>query len=723
MACAARAEDTAALPGWERCPAASTLPLYRPLDAAAPKREGAGTDISAEHLDVSKQDVTVLTGKVELQRADQWLGTEKLTFEHDTERFATEGPVTYQDRSLRLLAEKAEGDQKADELRLRGVQYQFNGEAGNGRADDVLLRGQEGTLSGGTYSTCPPDQRQWEFAASRIVVDQETGMGTARNATLRVGGVPLLWLPWIAFPTDDRRRTGLLAPTLGYDDRNGFEYEQPIYLNLAPNYDATLQPRWLAERGLMLGGEFRYLGRTRAGTLEATWLPSDDLANRDRGLARWRHFETFSPHWYFAADLNHVSDDEYFADFGDSLATTSISLVESTLGLYGRGLGWSASLSAQDWQIASPLLVEGSEPYRRLPTARAQWTRPFGDWLELGVDAEAVRFQGAARDGGNRVDLRPYVRLPFGGGAWFATPQLAWRYTAYSLDDSLVPPGGDDAPSRSLPVMSLDMGAFFERGFELGGGRYLQTLEPRLYYLNVPYRDQDDLPLFDTQPLTFSWPGLFRDNRFGGADRQGDADQVTLALTSRVLSAGDGRELLSVGLGRIHYFEAPRVNVPGAPPLSDDGSAWVAEANLSLSPRWSLGLAQQWDPDTERTTLSAIRSQWRIGEAGVLNAAYRYRAGLLEQTDVSFALPIHRSWRLLGRWNYSLRDNQSLEALAGVEWKSCCVAVRVLGRRYVREFSGEQNTGIYLELELNGVGSFGRSTARLLDDAILDYSR
>lgn len=722
MACAARAEDTAS-PGWERCPAASTLPLYRPLDAAPPKREGASTDISAEHLDVSKQDVTVLTGKVELQRADQWLGTDKLTFEHDTERFATEGPVTYQDRSLRLLAEKAEGDQKADELRLRGVQYQFNGEAGNGRADDVLLRGQEGTLSGGTYSTCPPDQRQWEFAASRIVVDQQSGMGTARNATLRVGGVPLLWLPWIAFPTDDRRRTGLLAPTLGYDDRNGFEYEQPIYLNLAPNYDATLQPRWLAERGLMLGGEFRYLGRSRAGTLEASWLPDDDLAHRDRGLARWRHFETFSPHWYFAADLNHVSDDEYFADFGDSLATTSISLVESSLGLYGRGLGWSASLTAQDWQIASPLLLEGSEPYRRLPTARAQWMRPFANWLELGVDAEAVRFQGAGRDGGNRVDLRPFVRLPFGGAAWFATPQLAWRYTAYSLDDSLVPPGGDDAPSRSLPVMSLDMGAFFERGFELGGGSYRQTLEPRLYYLNVPYRDQDGLPLFDTQPLTFSWPGLFRDNRFGGADRQGDADQVTLALTSRVLDAGDGRELLSVGLGRIHYFEAPRVTVPGAPPLSDDGSAWVAEANLSISPRWSLGLAQQWDPDSERTTLSAVRSQWRFGETGVLNAAYRYRAGLLEQTDLSFALPLRANWRLLGRWNYSLRDNQSLEALAGVEWKSCCVAVRVLGRRYVREFSGEQNTGIYLELELNGVGSFGRSTARLLDDAILDYSR
>jgi LPS-assembly protein len=271
--------------------------------------------------------------------------------------------------------------------------------------------------------------------------------------------------------------------------------------------------------------------------------------------------------------------------------------------------------------------------------------------------------------------------------------------------------------------MSLDAGAFFERDFDWRGGHYLQTLEPRLFYLKVPYRDQDDLPLFDTQPLTFGWPGLFRDNRFGGADRQADADQVTLALTSRVLSADDGRELISAGIGRIHYFDPPRVTVPGAPPLSDEGSAWVAEASLALAPNWSLSLAQQWDPDSERTTLSAVRSQWRFGEGGLVNASYRYRADLLEQADVSFVVPVNLRWRLMGRWNYSLRDRETLEALGGVEWNSCCVALRVLARRYIREFGGESNTGIYLELELNGVGSLGRDTARLLDDAILDYSR
>lgn len=724
MACAARAQEAApAVTGWERCPTAGTLPLHHPVDPNPPAREGAATDVSAENLDVSESEVTVLTGDVQLRRADQWLGTDQLTWDHAQGRFRTQGPVKYQDQHLRLQAESAEGLADSDEMRLRGVQYQFNDNAGNGSADDVLVRGEEGTLSGGTYSTCPPGARQWEFAATRITVDQAEGMGTARNATLRLGGVPILWLPWVRFPTDDRRRTGLLAPTLGYDDRNGFEYEQPIYLNLAPNYDATLKPRWIGERGLMLGGEFRYLTERSAGTFEGGWLPDDDLDGRDRGWARWTHGTRLGEHWFAQANLNHVSDREYYSDFGDSLSTTTISLVESTAGLYGRGLYWSASLAAQDWRIANPLLAEGSEPYRRLPTAQLRWDQPFGRHLEAGIEAEAVRFDGRDRPGGERVDLQPFVRFPMGGAAWFATPKLAWRYTAYSLDDSLVPPGGDASPDRSLPVMSLDMGAFFERAFTLGGGQHVQTLEPRLFYLYVPYRDQDALPLFDTQALSFSWPGLFRENRFAGGDRQGDANQATFALTSRVLDGNDGHERMSFSLGRIHYFEAPRVTVPGAPALSDEGSAWIAEASVALGRRWSLGLVQQWDPDSERTALSAIRSQWRFGEGGLVNAAYRYRAGLLEQTDLSFVLPIRRDWRLVGRWNYSLRDRQSLEALAGVEWSSCCVAVRVLGRRYVREFSGEQNTGIYLEVELNGVGSFGRSTARLLDDAILDYSR
>ena len=729
IACSARAQDSLSDATWDLCPAPEGLPLFQPLPEGDKPAKGTPqpTDIDAEHLDVSEKNVTVLTGDVELRRGEQWLGTDKLTYRHETETFVTEGPVRFQDRTFRFLAAKAEGNQKAETIRLQDVQYQFNENLGNGRADTITVVDEVGRMEGATYSTCPPGQRQWEFAASRIDVDQEERMGSARNATLRLGGVPVLWLPYVKFPIDDRRRTGLLVPKIGYDSEDGFEYEQPIYLNLAPNYDATLKPRIIGKRGFMMGGEFRYLFEDHQGEIDATWLPDDRLYDGDRGLASWRHHSSFGPHWYARANLNHVSDVHYFEDFGDRLATTSVSMVGSQAGLYGRGHGWTASLQAQDWQIATPFLPVGAEPYSELPAMRASWVKPLASWVEVGGTAEAVRFVHDDRDGpgeidgGDRVDVRPFIRFPFGGAAWYATPEFAWRYTAYSLDDSLVP-GGDRSPTRSVPVMSLDAGAFFERDFQWRDDDYVQTLEPRLFYLNVPYEDQDDLPLFDTHPLTFGWPGLFRTNRFSGGDRQADADQLTVALTTRVLDADDGREIFSAGLGRIHYFDAPRVTIPGALPLSDDGSAWVGEASIALSPRWNIGLAHQWDPDDSRTQLSAFRSQWRFARGGLLNAAYRYRADLLEQTDISFALPINERWSLLGRWNYSLFDDETLEAMGGFEWRSCCVALRVVAREYVREFTGEKKSGIYFELELNGVGGLGRDTVRLLDDAILDYS-
>lgn len=726
IACTARAQDEAGGEGqpWLRCPTPGTLPMFRPADAGpAPVREGAPTDVRATELDVSRDDVTVLSGEVELERADQWLGTDRLIWEHDSNRFRSEGPVRYQDRRMRFAAAGASGDSDEDRIELQDVQYQFNDGPGNGRADSITVLGERGSMDEATYSTCPPGQRQWEFSADNIEVDSEEGMGTARNATLRIGKVPVLWTPWIRFPTDDRRRTGLLWPKIGYDDRNGFDYEQPIYLNLAPNYDATLTPRYLSRRGLMLGGEFRYLTEHSRGTLDGTWLPNDDLTGRDRGLGSWTHLTRFNRHWRLTSKLQHVSDRAYFDDFGDSLSSSTISLLDSHVSLLGRGAGWDVSLRFRDWEAAALNVNEAREPYRELPSLQARWSHWLSSWAELDLRAEAVRFSHELRDGGDRIDLQPTLRLPFGGASWFMTPQMSWRYTAWSLDDGLALPGGDTSPTRSVPIVSLDAGAFFDREVNWFGRDMLHTLEPRLYYLKVPYRDQDDLPLFDTRPLTFGWPGLFRSNRFSGGDRQADADQITLALTTRLFDGEDGRELLSAGIGRVHYFDAPRVTIPGADALSDEGSAWVAEASVALARQWSLGLAHQWDPDDERTALSAIRSQWRFGdEGGLVNLAYRYRSRQLEQGDLSFVVPIKRDWRLVGRWNYSLRDHQTLEALGGIEWQSCCVAVRVMARRYIRE-SGDFGSGIYLEFELNGVGSFGRDTARLLDDAILDYSR
>lgn len=730
-----------AKPDWLLCRSPSTLPFFTEPSSARIERIGAATDISADVLDVKKTEQTVFSGNVEMLHADQWMSTDKVMFNHASEQFQTEGLVRYQDRSVRLTAQSASGNQRTDELELAGVSYQFNEDLGNGTAAEATMKGEVGTLTEATYSTCPPGQRQWEFAANRISVNNETSTGVARNVTLKLGGVPVLWLPLLSFPTDDKRRSGLLAPTIGRDDRNGLDVKLPIYLNLAPNYDATLTPRWLSKRGLMLGGEFRYLTARSTGFFEGTYLPNDDLTGRDRSFLSFRNNSTLSRHWYASVDLNHVSDKFYLGDFGDSIDSTSISLVQSRAGFYGRGRYWSGSFSAESWQIASPLVVEGDEPYRRLPRLQAFGARPLARWVEAGLELEAVRFDHPTMDaddpanalrytGGTRLDVRPYLRFPFGGNAWFVTPQVAWRYTGYtSLEGAPVESGADNSQSRSLPILSVDAGAYFERNFDWGSRNYLQTLEPRLFYLRVPYRDQSDLPVFDTRELTFGWTSLFRDNRFGGADRQADANQLAMALTTRILATDDGRERLSASIGKITYFDEPRVKLsPTAPDYPDDGSAWIAAADVTVSNWWSLGVTHQWDPQDQRTDLSSVRTQLRLPKGMVFNAAYRYRRSsptqpALEQTDLSFVLPVNGNWNLYGRWNYSLHDNQTIEALAGAEWKSCCMAVRVLGRQYIRSFDSRQNLGLYVEIELNGIGSFGRDTARLLDNAILGYTR
>lgn len=706
------------------CRVPETLGPFRttPPTAGREARASSPIVIDADTLDVSSDEVTTFSGRVELIRADQWMATDTLIYQHAQGTWQSPGPLRFEDEGLRLRAANAEGNTGEERVKLSEVEYHFtDGTLGNGTAQTAVREGTRGTLTDAEFSTCPPGQRQWAFRATTIEIEDEIDRGVARNATLRIGEVPVLWLPWVSFPTSDARRSGLLVPRIGFDDENGFDYEQPIYLNLAPNYDATLSPRWMSRRGLKLSGEVRYLLTRSHGRVDAHWLADDELRGRDRHKLLWQDFTAISPNWWTTVNLQEISDRDYLRDFGGDFGYT-LALLDSHLALNGRGRHWNTRLSVERWEAASPAVLPGSEPFARLPRLRGQWLQPLAPWLDAGIDFETVRFTHDHLTGGRRIDLRPNLRLYFGGASWFVNPELAWRYTAYDIEPEPTTPDRDRSPSRHLPIGSLDMGLLFEREARLFGSDYLQTLEPRLFYLRVPFRDQDALPLFDTQPLSFSWPGLFRSNRYTGADRQGDANQITVAVTSRLLDSDNGRERLSASLGRIHFFDPPRVNLPGERGAASDRSAYVGEVDWRISDDWSLSLAQQWHSGVFGTELSALRSQWRFAERAVVNASYRYRKDLLEQTDLSFAVPINPHWRAVGRWAWSVRDRRTLEALGGVEWRGCCMAVRLLARDHLRELNAERNTGIYLELELNGIGNFGRDSERLLSDTILGYS-
>ena len=766
---------------WDLCPIQDAIPSFDPATtpksgqaagAARDSRADLPTSIEGDMLG-GTEDKLAYEGNVVLRRGDQFLNADNLKYDSEKDTYVADGNVKYQDGSMRVIAARAEGDQNTDSHKIEDVQYQLVSRRGNGGADSIELKGAQGQLHGSTYSTCDPEQRVWELRSKRIDVDSDEGWGVAHGATIRIGKVPVMYVPWIKFPIDDRRHTGVLFPAISSSGRNGFDYRQPIYLNLAPNYDATLTPRYMSKRGLSLGGQFRYLYEGGRGTFEGNWMPKDDLLQErakepdfkpllepgpddSRGMFRFGGFHNLDRHCQARASLAWVSDARYMEDFNNSLYGVSTTSLSSAMGLYGAGQYWNAGVMADVWQLTDYNLSDITLPYNRLPRAYLKWRQPIGKWLTAGLQAETVRFQHNEKGDGSRLDLKPFISAPLQGASWYITPTLAWRYTSYRLEDQLaddiarnlaatangLPPSGvtpamlasfrDDAPSRSLPIASLDAGLFFDRKTELKGLPYLHTLEPRLFYLNAPYRDQDNIPLFDTRPFTFSWGQLFRDNRYTGPDRQTDADQLTVALTSRLIRQTDGHEKLSASLGQIFYFDDSLVLAPNEKPVESGKSAWVADANYSPTDRWNIGASYQWDPKFRHEDLISLRARYLFGDKGVVNLGYRYRRDLLEQADFSFLYPVTPSWSVVGRYYYSLYDNPKrtpaiesglLEAVAGVQWDSCCLAVRVLARRYVRNHEGELDNALQVEFVLKGLGSAGQDTEGTLRRAILGYNR
>ncbi|MGA9828217.1 MAG: LPS assembly protein LptD [Rhodanobacteraceae bacterium] len=718
--CAKRPDD------FSMCKKNDLLDFYVPGLPTTGDRGSTPADFSAVKVQSGDAHGYVLEGDAELRRLDQLLRADTLSYDTDTTAYVATGHVRYQDRAVLMSANRAKGATKPEHATLDNVRYQLLGSRGNGRAAHADMSDPDHAhLAQTTYSTCDIDDPQWELRAPDMTLDQTEGIGRAHDMTFRVGGVPIFWLPYARFPLNDERESGFLYPDIGYSDRRGFDVTLPYYLNLAPNYDATLFPHLMTQRGLMLGGEFRYLVPGSHGQVEFTYLPDDRLADRDRGSFEWKDSTSFSENWGASVNINRVSDDRYFEDFGRSLTTAATSLLPSRVYVNGHGDWWSASLGGDEYQITDPTLPGSSEPYRRLPRATFNGEHPLAGDLEWGIDSEAVAFSKNDALDGRRIDLFPYLAWPIETAAWFVRPQVGYRYTRYQLDRN-----ENSSPTRGVPIFTLDSGLIFERSLQLGNQAYTQTLEPRAFYLRVPYRNQDDLPIFDTQLVPFSFGQLFRTNQFVGADRQSDANNLTLALTTRFLEDATGDERLAASIGEIRYFDDQRVQLPctvdgvvlpSCVPTDFSGSTYVGELDLHIADRSRLVLDQQWNPNTSQTDLSVVSFQQRFRTDGLFNFSYRFRRNVLEQVDVSTLLPITPSWRVIARENFSFRDHETLERLVGIEHDSCCVAWRLLARHWIHNAQGNADNALYFEIEFKGIGSVGQRTDDFLRRGILGY--
>jgi LPS-assembly protein len=686
-----------AIPARAATPLCPTLPPV-PRAAVSPDTP---LRIRADEVSASQAGVSEFSGSVELERGAQRLDADHLAYDRESDRADASGTVHFWDLS---------GDSFiTSDLHLTlGTRVGYTGPGSyalginhaRGEAQRIDFEGPDLTrMSRVSYTNCPAGQDDWFLNVADLKLDHVDDVGTGYNAWLSFKGVPIFYFPYISFPLSSARKSGFLAPNAGWSAKSGFLLATPYYLNLAPNYDDTLTPRWLSRRGLQLQDQFRYLTASSEGTLQVEVLPDDRRYGETRSAGTFQNHSTLSPFWTATLDVRGVSDQQYLEDFGDHLNVTSQTHLPQIGELNYRGPAWLFTARAAAYQTVDPAIPSADRPYARLPQLLLQRNAPLlPNHLNYELDSELVRFQRADSLNGERFDLNPGVSFPLVASYGYFTPRIGARYIGYGLDGDAGNP-----PATARGVLSLDSGLTFERDIDWLGVNSTQTLEPRLFYLYVPYRNQDALPNFDTSIPDFSFSNLFRDNRFIGGDRIGDANQLTAALTTRFFDGDSGAERLRASVGRIQYFADRRVNIPAAT-VTDRHSDWAAEAVARLQGYWYASSAVQWNPET--TEKSNVYIQYNPDAHRIVNIGQRHLHDQVDQTDISAEWPVRGRWTFRGRSLYSERDRRNVETYAGFQYNACCWAARVLlDRRY--SDPGGQGTSVLFELELNGLGKFG----------------
>ena len=664
-----------------------------------------------------------MSGGVLLRRGNKLAAAEQARFDAEQRAVYLEGDVRYEDPGTQVKSDSAEFAYDSGRIQFKGAEFSLGASNGRGAASNILINQQgELKLDDVRYTTCPPGSNDWELKAADIDLDTRKGVGTARNIKLEFQDIPILYAPYISFPLGDARKSGILTPEVGGSGRSGNEVRVPFYWNIAPNYDATITPRLLTDRGLQLQTEFRYLTERNNGVATAQYLPDDSLINDSRFLGSLTHRTLFENGWRNRIDFREVSDSQYFEDLGGSLSASSTTHLNRRVRFDWQSDTMSFFGQVQDYQTLDEAILPADEPYRRLPQVvfRGYWPDRFMG-LAASVDSELVNFDRDVGVTGWRVNVAPRLELPVERPGWFFNPAVSWDYTAYQLDDTL--PGAENDPSRGVPIGSVDSGLVFERIVGDGNGsRRIQTIEPRVLYVHVPFRDQAGVPVFDTIMPDLNLVQLFRRNRFLGVDRIGDTDQVSFGVTSRILDVASGKELVTATIGQTRYLSDREVTLPGQSVANLESSDYIAEVRFLLYEHLNFDFGHQWSTGESGTTQSEARLQYRPTTNKILNLSYRFRRDSLEQGDLSWSWPVSSQWNFVGRYNFSFRDREALEQFFGLEYESCCWGLRLVSRRHISTRDGTRDSSFGLQLVLKGMTSVGTAADKLLERGILGYS-
>jgi LPS-assembly protein len=699
---------------------------------------------SAQRFDTSADGRLELEGEVLVHQDGRELRSDKVRLDRATSKTELEGNVTIRQPGLLIRGNSARIDGKTNQLDVRDTDYVVHDLHAHGKAGRIHNPGaKQLILDRATYTTCEPDDPTWEIKADRIKLDQASGWGQVRNATVEVGGVPVVYLPWWLFPIDDRRQSGFLFPALGNSSENGITMGLPYYINLAPNYDATVTPTYIGRRGTLVEGEFRYLTDHTEGFLGGGHLANDKLADdEDRDMVTWKHLGNYG-RLRNEVDYTEVGDSRYFVDLGTSLEAGADTHLDQRTNLHYFGDTWSAGVNVQQYQTIDDVIADNDLPYRRLPQITADTQLPLAhEPLQLRLGSEYVFFEHPEQgdpdltvaNHADRARLHGSLGYNYRGPWGFVVPRYTYRFRYYNIDGG---PLDQQEPNVDIQLFNIDSGLYFDRPFRFLDHDFTQTLEPRVYYLYVPYVEQNDLPLFDTAKNSFGFEQLFRDNRFTGGDRFGDANQVSLGVTSRFIDHDTGQERLNFGIGQIFYLRDREVQLrPQDPVETTDTSPLVARGYWQVNRHWSLRAETQYDNEVNNLDSLVTGVGFRSKSGNLVNLNYNaYDDGAvtadpelekIRQTDFSFMWTITEKWGLLGRWGYDLEQRRSYDNILGVEYESCCWRARLVNRRYLKEsnddpFAVEAVSGIYLQIELKGLGGVGGDVDKLLEQSISGY--
>lgn len=602
------------------------------------------------------------------------------------------------------------------------IDPKFNSSRGDAKA--VLFEGQDKKrLLGARYTTCEAGVDDWYIKAKEIALDDYTQSGSAKNAYVEFKGVPILYSPWLNFSFNNERKSGLLAPSVGTTSRSGFETLIPYYINIAPDMDATVATRYLSKRGMQLQGEFRYLNEKFSGINSVEYLDNDSLSGSRRYYANFAHNHQLSERWSAGYNIEKVSDNEYFSEMSTRIVSTSrVNLPQQGFVNYV-GDVWQFSGLAQKYQT----LDETNYPYQRLPqltlTADKDWkyfdTDFYSEWSYFDRNDNAP-----VAATGSRLTLYPSISVPFTQPYGFITPKIGVHSTSYRLNDNNFNINGNNvsnnSANRTLPIFSLDSGLYFERDTKVVKNKYTQTLEPRMFYVYIPNKEQDLLPVFDSALADLNLTSLFTENQFTGNDRVNNANQLSLAVTSRMIDKDTGIERFAATIGQRYYFDKQNVVLPGSVQPTNNSSDVIAAMTARLSNKWNLDAFWQYNTDDAGIVRSNLLARYNPEPGKLMNVGYRYTQQFLEQINVSGQWPLSRGWYGVGRFNYSIRENTLIESLAGIEYDAGCWQARSVIQR-VETATADANYGLFFQLELGGLASIGSNPLNLLRRDIPGY--